>query len=154
MQSVVIQGLDKVTKALEDMPQVIREARGEVMEEMGKELLSSVQHRIGYLTGSEHRRGSDHVADVQEYRVGSGKGYVAVRAKAEAYIDGYAAGYITNALEGGHNIRRPNTSNSGSKSKVTRVAGKYMYRDSQLDAAQLADEAARRIENAAVNALK
>lgn len=154
MQSVVIQGLDKVTKALEDMPQVIREARGEVMEEMGKELLSSVQHRIGYLTGSEHRRGSDHVADVQEYRVGSGKGYVAVRAKADTELDGYAAGYITNALEGGHNIRRPNTSNSGSKSKVTRVAGKYMYRDSQLDAAQLADEAARRIENAAVNALK
>lgn len=154
MQSVVIQGLDKVTKALEDMPQVIREARGEVMEEMGKELLGTVQQRIGYLTGSEHRRGSAHVADVQEYRVGSGKGYVAVRPQADTHIDGYAAGYISNSLEGGHKIHRPETSNSGSALKATRVAGKYMYRDSQLDAAQLADEAAKRIENAAVNALK
>ena len=152
MQSVVIQGLDKVTKALEDVPQVIREARGEVMEEMGKELLGTVQQRIGYLTGSEHRRGTDHVADVQEYRVGSGKGYVAVRPKADTSLDGYAAGYISNSLEGGHKIRRPESSNSNSKSEatVTRVSGKYMYRNSQLDAAQLADEAAKRIENAAV----
>ena len=47
MQSVEIQGLDKVVKALENMPEVIREARAEVMEEMGQELLGAVQQRIG-----------------------------------------------------------------------------------------------------------
>ena len=70
MQSVEIQGLDKVTKALEDMPGAVREARAVVFEEMGGELLGAVQQRIG---------GSGRVAGVQEYQVGSGKGYVAVR---------------------------------------------------------------------------
>ena len=91
MQSVEIQGLDKVTKALEDMPGAVREARAVVFEEMGGELLGAVQQRIG---------GSGRVAGVQEYQVGSGKGYVAVRAKAKTYLGGYAAGYINNALEG------------------------------------------------------
>ena len=84
MQSVEIQGLDKVTKALEDMPGAVREARAVVFEEMGGELLGAVQQRIG---------GSGRVAGVQEYQVGSGKGYVAVRAKAKTYLGGYAAGY-------------------------------------------------------------
>ena len=85
MQSVEIQGLDKVTKALEDMPGAVREARAVVFEEMGGELLGAVQQRIG---------GSGRVAGVQEYQVGSGKGYVAVRAKAKTYLGGYAAGAL------------------------------------------------------------
>jgi len=145
MQSVEIQGLDRVVKALENMPEVIREARAEVMEEMGQELLGAVQQRIG---------GTGRIADVQDYHVGSGKGYVAVRAKADTELDGYAAGYITNALEGGHEIRRPEHSGSRSRAKMDRVPGKYMYRDTgRQEAERLAETAAQRIEDAALKAL-
>ena len=58
MQSVEINGLDRVLKSLESTPQILREARGEVMDEMGQALLGNVQRRIG---------GSGRVAGVQEY---------------------------------------------------------------------------------------
>ena len=61
MQSIEINGLDRVIKGLETTAQVIREARGEVMDEMGQELLGGVQRRIG---------GSGRVAGVQEYITG------------------------------------------------------------------------------------
>ena len=145
MQLVEIQGLDKVTKALEDMPGAVREARAVVFEEMGGELLGAVQQRIG---------GSGRVAGVQEYQVGSGKGYVAVRAKAKTYLGGYAAGYITNALEGGHKVRQPSAAGSRSRAKTDRVPGKYMYRDTgQFEAERLAETAAQRIEDAALQKL-
>ena len=145
MQSGEIQGLDRVAKALENMPAVIKEARAEVMEEMGQELLGAVQQRIG---------GSGRIADAQAYHVGSGKGYVAVRAKADTELNGYAAGYITNALEGGHEVRRPQQPGSRSRAKVDRVPGKYMYRDTgRREAEQLAETAAQRIEDAALKAL-
>ncbi len=148
MQSVEIQGLDRVVKALENMPGVIREARAEVMEEMGQELLGAVQQRIG---------GTGRVAGVQEYRVGSGKGYVAVRAKSDTELDGYAAGYVTNALEGGHPVRQPSGSakqKRRSRAKLSTVPGKRMYLQTQRnEATQLAEEAAQRIEEAAVRAL-
>ena len=99
MQSVEIQGLDKVTKALEDMPG-------------------------------------------------------AVRAKAKTYLGGYAAGYITNALEGGHKVRQPSAAGSRSRAKTDRVPGKYMYRDTgQFEAERLAETAAQRIEDAALQKL-
>lgn len=145
MQSVEIQGLDKVAKAFADVPGAIREARAGVFEEIGGELLGAVQERIG---------GTGRVAGVQAYQVGSGKGYVAVRAKAKTGLDGYAAGYITNALEGGHEIRRPEHPGSRSRAKVGRVPGKYMYRNTGREAARLAETAARRIEDAAAKVLK
>ena len=151
MQSVEIQGLDKVVKALENMPEVIREARAEVMEEMGQELLGAVQQRIG---------GTGRVADAQGYDVGSGKGYVAVRAKAKTYLDGYAVGYITNALEGGHAFPGRGVQGlskrerSERQSSDRRVQGKYMYRDTgRQEAERLAETAAQRIEDAALKAL-
>ena len=120
MQSIEINGLDRVIKGLETTAQVIREARGEVMDEMGQELLGGVQRRIG---------GSGRVAGVQEYKVGSGTGYVAVRAKADTYLDGYAAGYITNSLENGHAIRQPSGTakrRQKSRAKIASVPGKHM----------------------------
>ena len=58
-------------------PELIREARAEFFAEAGASLLSDVQGRIG---------GTGKIAGVQEYRVGSGKGYVAVRAKAKTNV--------------------------------------------------------------------
>lgn len=148
MQSLEIQGLYRVVKALEATPDVIRQARAEVMEEMGQELLSDVQRRIG---------GNGRVAGVQEYRVGSGKGYVAVRAKSDTELDGYAAGYVTNALEGGHPVRQSSGSakqKRQSRAKTDAVPGKYMYRDVRETRAELfAQVGAKRIEDAAVKHL-
>lgn len=92
MQSLAITGLKELVAALDAAPGVIREARAEFFEEAGAQLLADVQSRIG---------GTGRVAGVQEYRVGSGKGYVAVHAKAKTDLDGYAAGYVANALENG-----------------------------------------------------
>ena len=96
MQSVEISGLREVITKLDVAPELIREARAEFFAEAGASLLSDVQGRIG---------GTGKIAGVQEYRVGSGKGYVAVRAKAKTNVGKYAAGYITNALENGHEGR-------------------------------------------------
>ena len=149
MQSVEIQGLDKVKKALEAAPEAIREARAQVLDELGEELLGAVQQRIG---------GSGRVAGVQKYRVGSGKGYVAIRAKAKTDLDGYAAGYITNALEGGHAVRPSSGSakrKRKSRAKMRRVPGKYMYRDtSAQELKRAAETAAQRFEDAALKALE
>lgn len=152
MQSVEIQGLDKIAQALDHLPEVIREARAEVMEEMGQELLGAVQQRIG---------GTGRIADVQDYHVGSGKGYVAVRAKADTEVDGYAAGYITNALEGGHAFPGQGVqglsrrARSERRSSDRRVPGKYMYRDTdRQDVDRLSESAAKRIEDAALKALE
>lgn len=150
MQSVEIQGLAQVEKALAAAPKVIREARAEVFEEMGGELLGAVQRRIG---------GEGRVAGVQEYQVGSGKGYVAVRAMAKTDLDGYAAGYITNALEGGHAVRKASAKGKSerkrkSRAKADRVSGKYMYRDTgNRESKTLAETAARRIEEAAIKVI-
>lgn len=149
MQSVEIQGLDKVKKALEAAPEAIREARAQVFDEMGEELLGVVQRRIG---------GSGRVAGVQEYQVGSGKGYVAVRAKAKTDLDGYAAGYITNALENSHAVRTSSGSakrKRKSRAKMRRVPGKYMYHDTAAHEMQhMTEAAAQRIEDAAMKALE
>lgn len=130
MQSVEISGLDAVAKRLEGFPATLRASRAEFFEEAGQELLGAVKRRIG---------GTGRVAGVQDRYIGSGKGYAAVRAKAKTELNGYAAGYITNALENGHAAR------DGS-----RVSGKYMYRNTEPEALRLAEEGAREIEKKAL----
>lgn len=147
MQSLEITGLKELTAALDAAPDVIRQAKAEFFEEAGARLLTDVQIRIG----------GPRVSAVQEYRVGSGKGYVAVRAMADTDLDGYAAGYVTNALENGHAIRQP-TGNAKrkrrSRAKVTSVPGKHMYRDTrEAEAQRVAETGARQIESAIAAAL-
>lgn len=80
----------------------------------------------------------------------SGKGYVAVRPMAKTNLDGYAAGYITNALENGHAVRPASgkaKKKRQSRAKANRVQGKYMYRNTgQQEAKRAAEEGARIIE--------
>ena len=148
MQSIEIKGLEEVQKAFDELPGVIKSARADVFEAVGQEILSDVQGRIG---------GSGRVAGVQEYRVGSGKGYVAVRAMADTELNGYAAGYVTNALENGHTIRLASGNaqrQQKSRAKIASVRGKHMYRDVREGRAeQLAESGAKRIEDAAVKCL-
>lgn len=141
MQSVEISGLREVITKLDAVPEIIREARAEFFEEAGTSLLSDVRGRIG---------GTGRIAGVQEFYVGTGKGYAAVRAKAKTNVGKYAAGYITNALENGHEGRTASGKakrKRRSRAKASRVPGKYMYRNTaaqELD--QLAETGARRIE--------
>lgn len=142
MQSIEIYGLKAVQRKLEEFPYVMRQARGEFFDAVGNELLSAVQRRIG---------GTGRVAGVQEYYVGTGEGYAAVRAKAKTELDGYAAGYLTNALENGHEQQAGRYVPAiGKRLKETRVRGKNMYHDTIWDAVQIAERGAREIEERAM----
>ena len=145
MQSVEISGLKEVQKKLEGYPEAMKKARSEFFEEAGREMLSTVQRRIG---------GRGYVANVQSQYVGSGGGYAAVRAKAKTYLHGDAAGYITNALENGHKIRVPTSyamRKRESRAKKDFVPGKYMYRITNADVARrLTEEGAREMEKKAM----
>ncbi len=142
MQSVEIRGLDELLKRFDHLPEVVRTARVQTLEEEGPRLLGVVQGYIGRGSG-RHDAGHPHIADVQHVYMGSGKGYVAVRAKAKTNVGGYPAGYVTNALENGHV-----TAGSGG-----RAAGKYMYHHARPEAAIAADRLKRAIEDAAQNVL-
>lgn len=143
MQSVEIKGLDEVIRSLDTLPEAIRKARIETLEAEAEPLLTLVQRGIG----RGPRRDGDshaHVADVQGAFIGSGKGYLAVRAKAKTDIvsphgQRYPAGYVTNALENGHK-----TSGGG------RVGGKYMY----ANARPAAEDASRRLKENIEKAVK
>lgn len=145
MQSVEISGLKEVQKKLDGFPEAMKQARGEFFEEAGQKMLSTVRRRIG---------GQGYVANVQEVYTGSGGGYAAVRAKAKTELRGYAAGYITNALENGHAVRKPSGSAKRErKNRETsdRVAGKYMYHMTDADVVRrLTAEGAKEIEKKAM----
>lgn len=139
MQSVEIKGFQELVKRLDTMPQAVREARAEFMDETGRKLLEAVRGRIG---------GTGRVAGAQEYQVGSGKGYAAVRAKANTDLNGYAAGYITNSLENGH-VQEPGRYIPAIGMRLTRkqVEGKHMYETvAGQDLRWAAEEGARIIE--------
>ena len=132
MQSVEISGLKEIQKKLEGYPEAMKKARGEFFEEAGRQLLGAVQRRIG---------GTGRVAGVQDRYLGSGKGYAAVRAMAKTELNGYTAGYVTNALENGHIDR----------SGEGRVSGLYMYHmTAAADLPRLAEAGAREIEKKAM----
>lgn len=95
--------------------------------------------------------GTGRIQGLQDVYMGSGRGYVAVRAKAKTYVTDsngkrYAAGAVTNAIESGH-IQIPGkyVPAIGARLRDVWVRGKYMYRDSEPDAKRLAQEASARI---------
>ena len=137
MQSVEISGLSETIKKLDAAPEIIRQARAEFFEEAGASLLSDVQGRIG---------GTGKITGVQEYRVGSGKGYVAVRAKADTYQTTksgkrYAVGYVTNAIEGGHRHGGPR-GGKGYRPRYRKAAvpGKWFYQAVRQDVDEMGQE--------------
>ena len=115
---ISITGLDP-GEMLDTLPDAIRQARGEMLERIGKQLLSDVQRRIG---------GSGRLAGRQEYQLGSGRGYVAVRPKSGTMEDGYAIGYVTAALEHGHPQKAGRYVPAlGAALVEPRVEGKFVY---------------------------
>ena len=141
-----IQGLNEIRKRFEDCPKEIKAICAATLKDTGQELLEKVQGRIG---------GRGRIAGVQEYRIGSGKGYVAVRAKAKTDLGGYAAGYITNALENGHS-QTPGryVPGIGKELRHGRVEGKQMYQAVRTqDLPAVVEQAAHQIADAAAEQL-
>ena len=127
MASVECKGLSEIADRLDALPDVIKQAQEQVLESIGGQLLGVVQANIG---------GTGRIAGVQESKVGSRRGYVAVRPKAKTYLNGYAAGQITNALEHGHKTR-------GGRGHI---AGKYMYANAMAAAAEAGRQVQAKIE--------
>lgn len=141
MQSIEISGMKEVQQAFERFSETVKKAKGAELDKMGFALYEEVRQGIG---------GEGRVSGVQEYQVGSGTGYVAVRPmgrtdvpRAKGSTKSYRAGLVTAALERGHI-----TANRYVIS-AKHVAGKKMYQHAgTVDAPRLAEAAARNIEQA------
>ena len=137
-QTVELHGFDKLEQSWTSLLKTFPAEKRKVLQEIGAELLQQVRREIG---------GEGKVAGWQETHMGSGGGYVAVRARANTYQTTksgkrYAVGYITNAIEGGHRTagRHSGTKSKGyryrPRNKVAAVPGKWFYADvrERLDA--------------------
>lgn len=118
-QTIELSGFDQLEKSWDTLLKQFPQERKAVLEKLGQQILEKVQREIG---------GTGKVAGWQAPHVGSGGGYVAVRAKANTYQTTknghkYAVGYITNAIEGGHKTAG---SRPGPKSERYRYRGRNM----------------------------
>ncbi len=138
--SRISEGFDRVLK---EFP----EERRRLLGEIGQEALAALRSRIG---------GAGKVQRWQDTHPGSGGGYVAVRALADTYQETknsgrYAVGYVTNAIEGGHEIRQPGAlGRRKSRAEKSYVPGKHFYRDTR----QIAENIARRRSGEFAEAMK
>lgn len=103
MQSAEFHDIDRLLKSWDRLLAEFPQEKAALLEDLGEQLLQEVQQRI---------QGTGTVQGWQSYYLGSKKGYVAVRAKAETYKrtaggKQYSVGYVTNAIENGHRHRRP-----------------------------------------------
>lgn len=116
--------LDRLVESWDALVQRFPQEKRSALAALGDELLRQVRGEIS---------GTGKVAGWQVPHMGDRGGYVAVRAKADEYQTTksgkrYAVGYITNAFEGGHKIRKP----QGGKGyrpriKVAAVPGRWSY---------------------------
>ena len=117
-------GLDRLLESWDTLVQRFPAEKQAALARMGAKVLQQVRSQIG---------GTGKVAGWQEAHMGSGGGYVAVRAKAKTFQSTksgkrYAVGYITNAFEGGHKIRRPQGGKGyRSRVNVAAVSGRWSY---------------------------
>ena len=130
-QTVEVRGFDELQKSWDALLKTFPEEKRRMLQGIGKDLLQQVRREIG---------GEGKVAGWHEAHMGSGGGYVAVRARAREFQTTqsgkrYAVGYITNAIEGGH---RTAGRHSGPKAKgyryrprdkIPAVPGRWFYAD-------------------------
>lgn len=146
MQNVDLQGLGRLADGLDGLIKTMPERKRALFEEMGRAVLSDVRGRIG---------GRGKVQRWQDRFVGSKLGYVAVRPVADAYDEkGYAAGYVTNAVENGHRQSRRYVPALGKQLKAERVMGKGFYQGARAGAEQTARRAAENFARAVVRELE
>ena len=129
MAGVELKGFERILRSWETLLDRFKTEKEKALERMGKQALQDVKQNIG---------GSGKVSGWQEPHMGSGGGYVAVRAKAKTYQttkngNRYAVGYITNAIEGGHRTggQRPGPKADGyqyrPRYKKAAVPGRWFY---------------------------
>lgn len=157
MSETTIGGLDRLLKGFDELFRDVPEAKKEMLEAIGQELKRRVDRNI---TSSVNDR-NGHVRAWQNYHIGSGLGYAAVRAdgsKEGARTGTGSPGHITNALENGHKqmpgrfvaaLGGDTDKRKGRKLVAKRVSGKYFYRASRAGiqeyAYQAAEACARRL---------
>ena len=129
MAGVELKGFERILRSWETLLDRFKTEKEKALERMGKQALQDVKQNIG---------GSGKVAGWQEPHMGSGGGYVAVRAKAKTYQTTkngkrYAVGYVTNSIEGGHRTggQRPGPKADGyryrPRYKKAAVPGRWFY---------------------------
>lgn len=128
MQDVDLRDIDRLLESWDRLLAEFPQEKATLLEELGEQLLQEVQQRI---------QGTGTVQSWQGYYLGSKKGYVAVRAKANTYKrtaggKQYAVGYVTNAIENGHRHRRPSPEKRAGyyyrpRIKTPTVAGRHFY---------------------------
>lgn len=143
--------LQALIKRLERSPETLKRAKAAAFKRAAPRLLALTQMQIG---------GSGKVMSWQEKYVGSRGGYAAVRPKADTFIETrgkekggrgeprkYAVGYVTNAINSGHNYptRRTFAEERGYRASVGRVEGRHFYETAQDMAAPVARQAAEEI---------
>lgn len=152
-------GIDRLLQSWDQLLKEFPSMKSDLLEKLGQQMLSDVRQQIG---------GRGNVAGWQERHVGSGRGYVAVRPKADTYktTQGgkrYAVGHVTNAIENGHRNRKPQpTGKEGyhytkGRIKTAATAGRHFYAAvrsrldtfGRADLERLAAEIARRLEGKA-----
>ncbi|WP_370781969.1 hypothetical protein [Eubacterium ventriosum] len=149
MQSVNLSGLneldDMFNEILNDFPDKRRELHEDIKQMLKREVDSSISGSLNDNNGL--------VKSWQEARAGSGGGYAAISAKRNTFHNGYAVGYITNALENGHRIRPPRRQSKYYRSRVkqARVEGRSFYQKSVSNAISKAIDMTRQMVDELTN---
>lgn len=123
MQQLSIAGLDAHFEAL---LRTIPQERRALFERLAPQLEGTVRNTVA---------GTGKVASWQVAALGSKGGYAAVHPKPKTQYKGYAVGYITNAITGGHKSR------SGSL-----VPGKQYYERAMPQARAILEREVRALE--------
>lgn len=127
-QSINISGFDDLDARFDAILKGANEKRREIHEKLGKEMKAEVDYQINSRINDSHGK----IRSWQQDFPGSGGGYTAVRAIEGKNEDGYAYGYITNALENGYRVRVSRRPGYKSTSKRFRVVGYGFYMTARL----------------------
>ncbi len=146
--SIRVKGLNQLISMFEGLTDELPEVNREIFQRAGQALLAELRGNLGP---------SKHVSTWQDYYVGSGGGYAAVRPKAKTWVDSksngdgngekkhYAVGYVTNAIENGHRQKRRFVPALGKQISDSRVGGKHFYKKTMPNADLIAMEAVQEI---------
>ena len=156
MAGAELKGFERILRSWETLLDRFKTEKEKALERMGKQALQDVKQNIG---------GSGKVSGWQEPHMGSGGGYVAVRAKARTYQTTkngkrYAVGYITNSIEGGHRTggQRPGPKADGyryrPRYKKAAVPGRWFYEQARQDAERILQGEEEKLEKTIVDGLE
>lgn len=151
-QSVTVSGIDALEADIKQLLEELPEKKRALHERLAKEIRMEVVNSLG----NRAKSNSGKVAEMQGEYVGSGGGYAAVRPKANMFYKGYAYGYITNALENGHAIKKPSGRWKKYRARVKNsyVLGLHFYSNTAAKVEKMAIDEANRLADEIKQALE